>query len=185
MAEGNSLGKLIEVVADTNVVNNYLRGETYFLPKDFPDKFRIFISFATLTELLLWVKLIEEEESLSAEEKQALKNDLMSFLAEVEVIHSTEEICETAADLAFRVKKKTGGEFRRRWSDIFIAASARVLGIPVLTRNENDKDQASRPRRSRNRQEMGKKIDSGTNLSPREARNCWWAAEDSNLQPMD
>lgn len=54
--------------------------------------------------------MIEEEESLAAEEKQALKNDLMSFLAEVEVIHSTEEICETAADLAFRVKKSILGQ---------------------------------------------------------------------------
>lgn len=134
MAKRGSVGDLIEVVADTDIINLYLKGETERLPTNFPEGFRVLISFATLTELLLWLKLIDEE-PLSLEEKRDLKDKLGEFLAAVEVVHSSEEVCSEASALAFKLKQQ-GADFRRRWSDLFTAATARVLGLPVLSLNE-------------------------------------------------
>lgn len=134
MAKKNSMGDLVEVVVDTDAINLYLKGETEKLPANFPEGFRILISFTTLTELLLWLKLIDEE-LLSLEEKRDLKDKLEEFLAEVEVIHSNEEMCLEASALAFKLKQNSAN-FRHRWNDLFTAATARVLGLPVLTLNE-------------------------------------------------
>ncbi|MEO0141592.1 MAG: type II toxin-antitoxin system VapC family toxin [candidate division WOR-3 bacterium] len=60
------------------------------------------------------------------------------FLAKCEIYHSSTSLIRRAVSLAIHLVKRTGLKPRKHWSDIWIAATALELGIPLVTNNVKD-----------------------------------------------
>ena len=99
-----------------NIFTKYLEGKKQIL------------CFATVAEIELWFTM----------EKENLPSDGLTkwneFKGQCEVIHTSSGSITRAAQLA----SHWGKGFRKHWSDIWIAATALELGIPLATNNVKD-----------------------------------------------
>jgi len=119
------------IVVDTNIVVMMIRGdEEYETFTGYLEGNKQVLSFATIAEMELWF----------LKEKENLPNDALikweEFKAQCEVVHTSDGLIARAAQLAWHLHMNKD-ESRRRWHDIWIAATALELGIPVVT---NDAD---------------------------------------------
>ncbi|MBI2966622.1 MAG: type II toxin-antitoxin system VapC family toxin [Bacteroidetes bacterium] len=113
-----------KMVVDTGIFIEYLRaknktGTTLY---NFPDNTEIYISVVTLFELYIGATTTEKW------------NDVKKLSDGIEIVPLSSEIAEEAAFIFLELKKDNSIiEFR----DIFIAATARKLQIPVKTFNKD------------------------------------------------
>ena len=119
------------IVLDTDVLSFMLRGANEFANFEglLKDK-KIVLSFATVLEIEFWFASDEKRHQFLATWKECL--------AKYEVHHSSTSLIHRAVSLAIHLVEKTGSKPRKHWSDIWIAATALELGIPLVTNNVKD-----------------------------------------------
>jgi predicted nucleic acid-binding protein len=113
-----------KMVVDTGIFIEYLRAKdkTKTTLYSLPDETVIFISVITLFELLMGATTPEKWD------------DVKKLTDEIEVVSISPEIAQEAAKIFLELKNKNSIiEFR----DIFIAATAKVLHLPVKTFNKH------------------------------------------------
>ena len=121
------------IVVDTNVINYMLKKQPQFEKfRPFLERKQLVLSFASVAELFFWKRIVKDEK-----ERKRRMRILQEFIRRCMVIHSSLSLCIRAASLAYLFQKR-GSKFRRKWHDIWIAATAIELNIPLVTNNKKD-----------------------------------------------
>ncbi len=119
------------IVLDTDVLSFMLRGASEFANfEELLEDKKIVLSFATVLEIEFWFASDEKRHQFLATWKECL--------AKYEVYHSSTSLIHRAVSIAIYLVEKTSVKPRTHWSDIWIAATALELGIPLVTNNVKD-----------------------------------------------
>jgi tRNA(fMet)-specific endonuclease VapC len=123
------------VVVDTDVVSFAFKGDTRFRPYATElTHASLIVSFMTVAELRLWGRVQSWREPRVEQ--------LMDYLSSEFAIHpATRQLCDVWAELKFEARRKGRG---LDTADAWIAATAIVLGVPLVTHNRRDFDFLSR-----------------------------------------
>lgn len=119
------------IVLDTDVLSFMLGEASEFADLEglLKDK-KIVLSFAAVLEIEFWFAPDKKRYQFLAARKECLEK--------CEVYHSSTSLIHRAVSLSIHLVEKAGRKPRKHWSDIWVAATALELGIPLVTNNIKD-----------------------------------------------
>ena len=124
----------VDILLDTDVFSYRLRGDSRAaLFEDQLANARLGISFQTHAELLFWAARRRWGSTRTA--------DLRRAIARHQIVHSNDEIVSQCA--AIRLQRQGGGR-EMQTADLWIAATAMALGVPLATNNLRDFEEIDR-----------------------------------------
>jgi len=120
-----------KVVLDTNIVNYLIKGENIWknynelLNKNNVSNYEDWVlSFATITELFLWI--IKD---------RSIESSIISLIELCPMAPTNISLCRKTAELANRISRE---RYKSKWHDIWIASTAIEYRFPLVTNNYED-----------------------------------------------
>lgn len=118
-----------QVVVDTDVVSFYLKEDTRFASyaPHLHGK-RLIMSFMTYAELLYW----QDIRNWGKKRRDAFENDILSNYV---LYPADRQLCKTWSSIRSNARSQGRGV---ETADAWIAATAMVLGVPLVSHNKKD-----------------------------------------------